>query len=649
LRIKSTNAGGVWSTGELTMQIVVLPPWYRSVWAYLLYAAVATGLVYSYQKYRTKQTRLKYEVAIANLNTANERAERERGEAELARERAEREREHAELEKERIVNEKEKEINEKKISFFTNISHEFRTPLTLIINPIRDLLKKKEIEQPHLENELTIVYRNAHRMLSLVDQLLLFRKAESDFDKIHPAKLDVCSLAREVYLCFLHPAKARHINYTFECADEHMELYADRQKLEIILYNLLSNAIKYTEAEGNITLRLKDAPDNIIIEVEDTGAGIPAAVGEKLFEKFYQPDRVLTSRKPGFGIGLFLVKHFTDEHKGTIAYRSEEGKGTLFTLHFLKGKAHFGQDVHITEEAAGPAFASELREDTAVLESPVQEESVPATDVVTEKKTLLIIEDDEPIRLYLAQLFASSYIVLPAESGEVGLEMAQQYLPDCIISDIHMKAISGIELCKRIKEHETTSHIPVILLTGSTSDELKLQGIEEGADDYISKPFDSQLLTARVSSLLRSRTNLQKYFYNEITLHKSNLKISPEYKEFLEKCITIVESHLEDESFTVKTLLAEMGMSHSNLFRKVKSISGLSVNVFIRFIRLRKAAELFVSTDHNVNETAFMVGIKDAKYFREQFNKLFKMNPSEYIKKYRGVYRNQFTVNKPKD
>ncbi len=649
LRVKSTNAGGVWGARELTIDIVVLPPWYRSWWAYLLYGAVLTILVYSYIKYRTKQTRLKYEVAIANLNTANERAEREKGEAELARERAEREREHAELEKERIVNEKEKEMHEKKISFFTNISHEFRTPLTLIINPIRDLLKKKEFEQPQLEGELSIVYRNAHRMLSLVDQLLLFRKAESDFDKIHPAKLDVCSLAREVYLCFLHPAKARNINYTFDCETEHLELVADRQKLEIILYNLLSNAIKYTEADGNIALRIKDTTDTIVIEVEDTGAGIPAAVGEKLFEKFYQPDRVLTSRKPGFGIGLFLVKHFTDEHKGTIAYKSEEGKGTLFTLRFLKGSAHFGEDIKIMEESTAPAFAEELLEEPTILETSASSADAPATEVVTEKNTLLIIEDDEAIRLYLSQLFAGTYIVLQAASGEAGLEMAQQYLPDLIISDIHMKELSGIDLCKQIKEHETTSHIPVILLTGSTSDELKLQGIEEGADDYISKPFDSQLLTARVSSLLRSRSNLQKYFYNEITLHTNNLKISPEYKEFLEKCITIVESHLEDENFTVKNLLAEMGMSHSNLFRKVKSISGLSVNVFIRFIRLRKAAELFVSTDYNVNETAFMVGIKDAKYFREQFNKLFKMNPSEYIKKYRGVYRNQFTVNKPKN
>jgi signal transduction histidine kinase/DNA-binding response OmpR family regulator len=646
LHVKSTNAEGVWSAKELRLNIVVLPPWYRSWWAYLIYVILIAVVVQAFLKYRAKQTRLKYEVAIANLNAENERTERQRSLAELEKEKAEREREHTELEMERIVHEKEREINEKKISLFTNISHEFRTPLTLIINPIRDLLKKKEIERPQLEGELTVVYRNARRMLSLVDQLLLFRKAESGFDKIHPVRLNVSHLAREVYLCFLHQAKVKHINYNFECAGDPVELYADQQKLEIIIYNLLSNAIKYTDEGGTIRLTINDKPDSVMIDVEDSGAGIPKETGEKLFEKFYQPGRQQTATKPGFGIGLFLAKQFTTQHKGVITYSSEEGKGTWFSLTFLKGKDHFGEGVSIADGEAAPAFVEEFKEDPVMLQALVKEESASGAEVVTDKKTLLIVEDDQSIREYLVQLFADNYMVQQAERGEKGLELAQQYLPDLIISDIHMEGLSGIALCKMIRENETTSHIPFILLTGSTSDELKLQGIEEGADDYISKPFDSQLLAARVTNLLKSRTNLQKYFFNEITLNKNNLKISPEYKEFLEKCMSVVESHLEDENFTVKTLLSEMGMSHSNLFRKVKSISGLSVNVFIRFIRLRKAAELFVTTDYNVNETAFMVGIKDAKYFREQFNKLFKMNPSDYIKKYRNVYRKQFTVNR---
>lgn len=667
LRIKSTNAAGVWSDKELRLSIMVLPPWYRSWWAYMLYAIAVGSLIYYYWQYRSKQTRLQYEVKIATLNAENERAERERNlaelqkekierekseaelaleRAELGKERAEREKEYAEREKERIIIEKERELSEKQISFFTNISHEFRTPLTLIINPVKDLLNKKSNDQLRQESELNIVYRNARRMLSLVDQLLLFRKAESSLDKINPGKLNICNLAREVYLCFIHQAKVKNIDYVFEYDSDKIEIYADREKLEIILYNLLSNAIKYTPDSGSIQFAISDKEENVVIKVKDTGAGIPTVTGDRLFEKFYQADRDLNSVKPGFGIGLFLVKHFTEQHNGTVSYKSEEGKGATFTLKLLKGKEHFAEGVIVKEGESGSVFLQELKEETDLVKVEAVEKADPIADVVTEKKGLLIVEDDEQIRQYLTQLFKNNYTIYQSENGEKALELAQNYLPDLIISDIHMQGLSGIDLCRRIKENEDLNHIPVILLTASSSDELKLQGVEGGADDYIRKPFDNQLLVARVNNLLKSRNNLQKYFYNEITLHKSNQKISPEYKEFLEKCISIVESHLEDEDFTLKILLSEMGMSHSNLFRKVKSISGLSVNVFIRFIRLRKAAELFVTSDYNVNETAFMVGIKDTKYFREQFNKLFKMNPSEYIKKYRNVYGKQFTVNK---
>lgn len=668
LRVKCTNAEGVWGKDELRLTIVVLPPWYRAWWAYLLYTALIGCLVYYYLQYRAKQTRLQYEVKIAKLNAENERAERERSlaelqkekmeremsqaelaleKAELEKERAQREWEQAEREKERIIIEKEREMNEKKLSFFTNISHEFRTPLTLIINPIKDLLHKKNSGQPiRQDSELNIVYRNARRMLSLVDQLLLFRKAESGLDKIKPSRLNASNLAREVYLCFIHQAKVKNIDYVFESNKDQIEIYADRVKLEIILYNLLSNAIKYTPDGGSIRFAIKDEQEHVMIAVQDTGAGIPKETGDMLFEKFYQAERRITHTQPGFGIGLFLVKHFTEQHKGIVSYKSEEGKGATFSLLLPKGKEHFGQDVIVSENESGPVLLEEIKEEP-IMDSPEPTEiTEPISDVVTEKQTLLIVEDDEQIRQYLHQLFKNQYIIYQAENGEKGLEQAQNYLPDLIISDIHMQGMSGIDLCRHIKENEALNHIPVILLTASSSDELKLQCVEGGADDYIRKPFDNQLLIARISNLLKSRNNLQKYFYNEITLHKSNLKISPEYKEFLEKCISVVENHLEDENFTVKTLLSEMGMSHSNLFRKVKSVSGLSVNVFIRFIRLRKAADLFITTDHNVNETAFMVGIRDVKYFREQFNKLFKMNPSEYIKKYRKVYRNQFSVNK---
>jgi signal transduction histidine kinase/DNA-binding response OmpR family regulator/streptogramin lyase len=680
-RVKSTNAEGVWKANEIRLKIIVLPPWYRSPWAYLFYLAVIGTALYYYQQYRAKQNRLQYEVEIAKLNAVNERSERERSQAELARERAEREKgeaelalekaerekgqaelamekaelekeraerrmEQAEREKERVLNEKEREINEKKLTFFTNISHEFRTPLSLIINPIKDLLTKKGEEHSKPDNELYVVYRNARRMLSLVDQLLLFQKAASGADQLKPSKLNIYNLAHEVYLCFVQQANTKKIDYLFDCPNEALEIYADREKLEIILFNLLSNALKYTSEGGYINLRIKETLDNVLIEVQDSGTGIPKEIGDKLFEKFYQS----ANSQSGFGIGLYLVKQFTEQHKGFVSYVSEEGKGTTFELKLLKGKNHFDPDCIIQNTSREPVFLKELALEETVVEQNAahfEQQSEPLEAVVSEKQSILIVDDDEQIRQYLSQLFKTKFQVYQAQNGEEGIKLAKKYLPDLIISDIQMQGISGIELCKTIKEDASLGHIPVILLTASTSSEAKLQGVEGGADDYITKPFDKDILVARVSSLLKSRTTLQRYFYNEITLNnKNDLKISSEYKEFLEKCMAFVENHLDDETLNVKSLSAEMGMSHSSLLRKVKSVSGLSISAFIRSIRLRKAAELLINTNNNTSETAFQVGINDVKYFREQFSKVFGMKPSEYIKKYRKTFGSQYTLNK---
>jgi YesN/AraC family two-component response regulator len=260
---------------------------------------------------------------------------------------------------------------------------------------------------------------------------------------------------------------------------------------------------------------------------------------------------------------------------------------------------------------------------------------------------MLLIDDNQQIRTYLKQIFTGEFEIFEAGNGTDGLELAYHLVPDIVISDVMMQGLSGIEVCSRIKEDPVLNHIPVILLTASSSPEIKLKGIEGGADDYISKPFEKEILVARVNGILKSRNNLQKYFYNEITLNKSNdLKISQEYKEFLEKCLLIVEQHLTDPDFSIKTLAAEIGMSHSNLYKRIKSISGQSANSFIRFIRLRKAAEILLTTDSTVYETAYKVGLNDLKYFREQFNKLFGINPSDYIKKYRKPFHNNYNVNR---
>ncbi|MCU7550188.1 response regulator [Chitinophagaceae bacterium LB-8] len=632
LRIKSTNADGIWNPQEVKLQIIVLPPWYRSWWAYVIYLILAGVAIYKYLQYRTRQAKLAFEMSLAKLNA-------EKTQAQYLKEKAERE-------TERIIIERDKEINAKRLSFFTNISHEFRTPLTLIINPLKDIIDKNVQGKTADINELNIVYRNARRLHSLVDQLLLFRKADEGADQLKISRLNFCSLCNEVYLAFVHQAKALNIKYEFDCPYETLEVYGDREKLEIILYNLISNALKYTPHGGKVVLKITEGDSTIDVAVSDNGYGIPKETGDKLFERFYQVQQKGVPSKSGFGIGLYLVKNFIDHHKGKICYYSEQGEGTTFYIQLQKGKEHL-RELPIHEETIhNTAFLKELVEGGETLKenNTSNERKTEFEPLINENKSLLVADDDEQISQYIAKVF-NDFTVYQARNGEEAFRLASQHIPDIIISDVNMDGMNGIDLCRTIKEDPSLSHIPVILLTGSSSSEIKLMGVEGGADDYITKPFEKELLLARVANLLKSKNNLQKYFYNEVTLQKNTLKISVEYKEFLERCIAIVEHNIDNNNFNIKILATELGMSHSNLYKKVKSISGQSVNAFIRFIRLRKAAEILINTNHNVNETAAEVGFNDLKYFREQFSKLFGMNPSEYIKKYRKVFGKSYTLN----
>ncbi|WP_276485511.1 hybrid sensor histidine kinase/response regulator transcription factor [Paraflavitalea pollutisoli] len=613
-RVKSTNGDGDWNPRELAIQVIVLPPWYRSWWAYSLYVLAAAGAIYLFLYYKTRQNRLHYDVKVAQL---------------AARE-------------SQLTAQQEKAVHEKRLAFFTNVSHEFRTPLTLIIDPVKEMMAAETAGAQ--QEGLHMVYRNARRLLSLVDQLLLFRKAETHSDSLHLTELDATELCKEVFFSFDQQARIKKINYRFEAGEAPVMLSADRDKLEIILFNLLSNAMKFTPAGGRISLQLVEAADELSIRVSDTGPGIPPEVGDKLFNSFYQVREGQSAGKTGFGIGLYLARHFTVLHHGSLQYTSEAGKGTCFTLSLLKGQAHFAGMEIVRDQPAAPAFLEELR--PAALEETPKEKSQEMVTLVSEKPTILVVDDDEELRKYISQAFSKDFSILEAANGRIGVDLAQQYLPDLIISDITMEELGGLELCRQVKDNTSLSHIPVILLTASTASETRLKGIEAGADDYITKPFEKELLKARVVSLLKKRNTLQQYFYNEITLQQNDQKVSVEYREFLERCIKVVEDHLDDETFSIKTLSTEMGMSRSSLYRKVNSVSGQSIVGFIRFIRLRKAAGLMINTENNINEIASITGFNDIKYFRTHFQQLFGMNPSEYIKRFRKPFHNNLQLNK---
>jgi signal transduction histidine kinase/ligand-binding sensor domain-containing protein/DNA-binding response OmpR family regulator len=598
--VKATNSGGDWNKEKQLLRIIILPPWYRSWWAYLLYVIIIAGFIILYNRYRVRRARMRYEIKLANLNA-----------------------------------EKEKELNERKLSFFTDISHEFRTPLMLIINPLKDILQSG---RKIAGDELQVVHRNANRLLRLVDQLLHFQKAGSGLEQMQISIIDADKLCREIFENFTLQAAQKKIDYTYHYSGVTAVLYGDQEKLEIILINLLSNAVKFTGEGGKIYLQLIEHTERLQISIIDTGSGIPEGIGERLFERFYQVKDARSDSKAGFGIGLYLVRQFVDLHKGTVGFTSRPGEGTRFDLEFKKGFAHFDRAV---VNHAAPIVSEEV---VPVLPAAAAEPET--AEAISGRSCILIVEDNEEIREYILGIFSREYQLLQASDGIKGLELARNNLPDLIITDIMMPGSSGIELCKNIKSDPSLSHIPVILLTAAVDSDMKLLGLETGADDYITKPFQKELLIARVSNLIRKRTTLQDYFFNEITLRKTDVKVSAEYRQFLDNCIAVVESHLSDENFSIKTLAKELGMSHSNLYKKIKSISGQSANAFIRFIRLRRAAEILIKTERNVNEAAFEVGINDVKYFREQFNKVFGMNPSEYIKKYRSSFNRPFRVNK---
>lgn len=601
-KVVASNNDGIWNMNPRRLTIIISPPWYRTWWAYTLYAMMLGGVIYIYLLYKDRQAKLKYEIQIAHYES-----------------------------------EKEKELSEKKLAFFTNISHEFRTPLTLIINPVKELLNNEKVKDAP---ELNIVYRNARRLLGLVDQLLLFKKAESESDQLRISQVNIAELCNDVYLCFVHEAKRKHIELTFTTSADCLSIFADREKTEIALFNLLSNAIKFTPKHGKISIHTEESESTVSISVEDTGPGIPAEIGNKLFDRFYQSSETSGGSTQGFGLGLYLVKNFVERQKGMVTYHSHTGKGTTFTVTLQKGQSHLKGQPILDQRAPTSGFLRELIGDKINTDEQKPTRNTTDEHPLTELKTLLIIDDNQDIRDYLRQIFQAEYHILEASNGEEGIKKVNEHWPDIVICDVMMEGITGIEVCAALKGNMATAHVPVILLTASASNEIKLKGIEGGADDYIGKPFDKDILKARVNGLLKSRNTLQQYFYNEITLNNNPQNISIEYKRFLESCIQIVEEHISDPAFNLQSLAAALNMSYSGIYKKIKIISGQPANSFIRSIRLRKAAQLFVHSDLNIYETAYAVGIKDIKYFREQFKKVFNLRPSEYIKKYRKSFKN---------
>ena len=606
--VKASNGDGLWSRTPATLRLTVLPPWWRTWWAYGLYALVIFGALTWYRRVEMAQQGLKSELAQEQFRV-----------------------------------EKEKELTDLKLSFFTNVSHELRTPLTLILGPMEELLAAAG-RFTGLKDNIVLMHRQTRKLLELVNQLLDFRKVEAGAVPLRAAPADLIGFVKEIFLLFKLKADEQQVAYELVVPAEPIEVYFDPGKLDIVLTNLLANAFKYTAAGSGISLRVavvgqpgQDAvygsggllSNYLRLQVADQGIGMNAADLANIFDPYYQASQTDTLRLLGTGLGLSLVKQLVERHGGEIAVASQEQAGTTFTLCLPLGRAHLAPADLAPPAPAEPAFYFAAAR--AVEAAPE-----PAEEPLAGRGRLLIVEDNDDLRQYLAHLFTTDFDVTLAADGLEGWEAALAQLPDLILSDIMMPRSDGLEFCQRIRQHPKTMHIPVVLLTARTAAVQELEGLETGADDYVSKPFNPQVLYAKVAAMLRNRRRVREFYQRQLLLEPTEMIIPEADKLFLEKAMEAVEANLEEPEFNVQALLKEMGMSQSFLYRRIKSLTGQSAVEFIRDVRLKRAAQLLTSTGLRVSDVAYQVGFQDLKHFRTIFQKNYGMPPSEYAKQHRG-------------
>jgi DNA-binding response OmpR family regulator/nitrogen-specific signal transduction histidine kinase len=538
-----------------------------------------------------------------------------------------------ELKIERLQRKKTKELNEMKMRFFTNISHEIRTPLTLILGPIQELIESGEGSmtiREHLRN----INKNANRLLTLVNQLLEFRKQESGFTKLQIAKADIVKFISEVILSFKELAHRRNIDFNFIHDPEVIAVWYDSSQLEKVFFNLLSNAFKFTSNGGMIEVMATKSDDKVKIVVTDNGKGISKDDLPFIFDRFHKFNKDYSGNYLGSGIGLALVKGIIDLHKGSIQVESELNTFTKFTIELPLGMKHFKDEEIITdykdsEDASHYIIHSqdENRQENAGIQEGASQ--------------LLIVEDNDDVRSYLVKLFSSLYKIREAANGKEGWKMALDHSPDLIISDIMMPEMDGLQFCKKLKTSLETSHIPIILITARSSSFYKAKGLETGADDYITKPFDPKLLKIRVHNLIDSRKRLREKFNRNIALEPQEISITSPDQELLKKAITAVEKHMDDSAFDVNGLATEIGVSRPVLYRKLPAITDSTPNEFIRIIRLKRAAQILSQIELPISEVCYKTGFNTPKHFSKCFRDLFGVLPSEYAKREKAKRKNQ--------
>ncbi|GAB3426024.1 two-component regulator propeller domain-containing protein [Niabella aquatica] len=582
MMVKASNSDGVWNPMPATLEIIVLPPWWKTWWAYTIYTLllIASG----YGLFRIVQVRQQY---------------------------------HREILTERLKAEKAQELDQLKSSFFTNVSHEFRTPLTLIIDPLRSLLANNNAAEKE-KLHYNVMYRNAQRLLTLINQFLDFRKLESGKMKLSPQRQDIVAFVKNTAAAFDYKAQEQHIHFSIKATPQQIMIGFDADVAGKVLYNLISNAFKFTPPEGSIEVRIiaeNEIPDEVILSVTDSGRGIPADKIDKVFEPFFQVEG--EGQHAGSGVGLSLTKELVELHKGKITVTSRPGIATCFMVHLSNLEAG-------SRQAGNHSAWLNNKPEPSMPFVPADKESSAALPIV------LVVEDNDDIRNYIRQGLSPFYSVLEAAHGAEGFDKATVSIPDLIVSDVMMPVMDGLELCKKLKTDEKTSHIPVILLTARQSDQYESESYETGVDAYVVKPFNMSLLLVRIRSLIEGRTRLRQLFSQSPESYSNPVGLSTADKAFLAKATRLVEDHMSDGDVNVEWLAGRLFMSRTQLYRKVKAVTNQSVHEFVTGIRLHKAAGLLLQGQHSVTDIAFMVGYADATSFSRMFQKQYGTTPKKY-------------------
>ena len=592
----ASNNDGLWNPNGKSIQITILPPWWLTWWAYAAYFLILIGIFILIMRDIRRRDKMKLRLQLEQLEVR-----------------------------------KMKELDEMKTQFFANISHEFRTPLTLILGPLKQMYDGLFSGDPNNIYEMMI--RNGNRLLKLINQLLDFSKLEAGIIPLQASEVDLIAFSKMIFANFESTAQSRNIRYFFQSDTSKLKLYLDKKHFEKIILNLLSNAFKFTPDKGEIFLKISknisnetiDKGDGIVeIEVADTGIGIEKDQISHIFDRFYQVEDAKSSMQEGTGIGLALVKELVKLHYGSIDVISKKSLGTSFIIHLPLGKSHL-----TTEELAIGAIEEDSLRIPASLPHFRKDNFEEQLD---DSKLALIVEDNPDMRKFIAECLLGDYKIIESVNGEDGLDKAVNKIPDVIVSDVMMPMMDGYELCQKLKLDERTSHIPVILLTAKADKKSKIIGLEFGADDYLTKPFNIDELQIRIRNLIKQRAKLRRRFSKNITLQPKELAITSTDEKFINRALKIIQENIDNTEFGAEQFSYEIGLSRSQLHRKLKALANQSALDFIRSYRLNFAKQLLDKQYGNIAEISYASGFNNPSYFAECFRKQFGILPSEALR-----------------